>query len=254
MENNRTSSATLKADQNVLDIIRRATIDDDGLTLTGTLDRKDYVAVNQFLELAGAKWDRKAKRHVFQAGAKAKIEGLLGTGEILDEKKHFQAFYTPQEVAQDLVRMADVEPGMACLEPSAGDGAIAQALQEFGAKVTCIELNPEAAQKLEERGFDPLVTDFLTVEPEEVYDRVVMNPPFTRDQDIDHVLHAFKFLKPGGKLVAIMARGFLFGEQKKRSAFRSKVVDIGRLLTELPEGTFKESGTMVATVVIELRK
>lgn len=70
--------------------------------------------------------------------------------------------------------------------------------------------------------------------------------------DIDHVLHAYKFLLPGGKLVAIMSKGFLAGEQKKRAGFRQFLAEHGKVVLELPSGTFQESGTMVETVVVEL--
>jgi hypothetical protein len=39
------------------------------------------------------------------------------------------------------------------------------------------------------------------------FDRVVMNPPFDHGADIKHVEHARKFLKPGGRLVAVVANG-----------------------------------------------
>ena len=35
------------------------------------------------------------------------------------------------------------------------------------------------------------------------FDRIVMNPPFTNGDDIKHIMHALKMLKPGGRLVAI---------------------------------------------------
>ncbi len=227
-------------------------MDDTGLTLPGTLSRDAYTAVNKFLELAGAKWNRKAKRHEFQREAKAKIERLFEEGGLIDEKKHFQAFYTPRDVAVDLVTVAGVIPGMMCMEPSAGEGVLAEAMREAGGEVVCIELNPESAEKVRAKGFETVAADFLTVESEAKYDRVVMNPPFTRDQDIDHVLHALRFLKPGGKVVAIVGKGFTFGENKKRAGFRQTFSDCGVIVKELPSGTFKDSGTMVATLVIEL--
>jgi 16S rRNA G1207 methylase RsmC len=38
--------------------------------------------------------------------------------------------------------------------------------------------------------------------PRYIYDRVVMNPPFDLERDVDHVTHALKFLEPEGQLVA----------------------------------------------------
>jgi 16S rRNA G1207 methylase RsmC len=64
--------------------------------------------------------------------------------------------------------------------------------------------------------------DFLTFSPDVtgLYDRVVMNPPFDRERDIDHVLHALKFLKEDGFLTAIVSAGTEFRETKKATAFR----------------------------------
>lgn len=256
----------LEASSDVLNILRSADIDDTGLTLTAQLDRAQYVAVNKFLETAGAKWNRKAKRHVFEPGAKERIDALLSTGSLVDEKKAFQAFYTPAEVAEQLVELADIEPFMRCLEPSAGDGVIAEAIKEANGSVVCVELNERAATTLDNKCLVAYNCDFLRCRPVDdeddepdapalgKFDRVVMNPPFTNDQDIKHVRHAFTFLKPGGRLIAIMSPGFTFGGSRTRQAFRDFVEKHGGIVDELPEGTFKESGTNVRTVVVELKK
>jgi 16S rRNA G1207 methylase RsmC len=95
--------------------------------------------------------------------------------------------------------------------------------------------------------------DFLDMVPVTIYDRVCMNPPFERQQDIDHVMHAWKFLKPNGRLVAIMASSVAFRENKKTVEFREFLAANGHL-EHNPEGAFKESGTMVNTVTVVLYK
>src|SRR4030042_4964611 len=102
-------------------------------------------------------------------------------------------------------------------------------------------------------GLKIIQADFLSVEPKPLYDRVVMNPPFEMQQDIDHVMHAWKFLKPGGRLVSIMSSGVLFRENKKTSEFRNHIDEFGNM-ERLPEGSFKESGTMVNTCIVVLDK
>ena len=54
----------------------------------------------------------------------------------------------------------------------------------------------------------------MQLSPEVVgrFDRVVMNPPFCRGRDLDHVRHALRFVAPGGRLVAIMSAGVAFRE------------------------------------------
>jgi predicted RNA methylase len=242
----------------VLDVLRRSAVDADGLTLPGQLDRADYMAVNKFLETSGAKYNRKLGKHVFNGpAARDKITGLLDSGTVVDDKKTYNAFYTPADVAERLADLADLKGGMFCLEPSAGEGAIATVLRDRVCVVTCVEINPQTARSLERQGFETIPQDFLTVAPTPKlqFDRVVMNPPFAGNQDIAHVTHALKFLKPGGKLVAVMGKGFTFGEAKPRREFRQLMADLGgRILCDLPAGTFKESGTDVATVVVGITK
>lgn len=92
--------------------------------------------------------------------------------------------------------------------------------------------------------------DFLMVEPEPIYDRVVMNPPFGRQADIKHVNHALKFLKSGGMLVSVMSSSVTFRSNKLTADFRQMVEDRGGHIEELPESSFKSSGTMVNTVIV----
>lgn len=90
------------------------------------------------------------------------------------------------------------------------------------------------------------------------FDRIVMNPPFADGQDVKHVIHAYGLLSEGGRLVSIMSPSWRFNSASKFVAFR-EWLDIlaadGRLTVEdLPAGTFKESGTDIATVIVALQK
>ena len=99
-----------------------------------------------------------------------------------------------------------------------------------------------------------LVEEWKLVSPEPKFDRVVMNPPFNKARaDIHHVLHAFKFLKKGGRLVAIMPSGVRFRDDKLTNEFRDLVLSCGTI-EDLPEQSFKESGTLVNTVLVILNK
>jgi hypothetical protein len=88
--------------------------------------------------------------------------------------------------------------------------------------------------------------------PAPVCDRILMNPPFAKTQDIRHVMHAVRFLKPGGKLVAIMAAGVNYRAHLSVT-FRDYLDRFGTL-QELPDGSFKVSGTDVRTVLVTLTK
>lgn len=236
-----------------LQILKESTIENNTLALPARqLDRKLYVEVNRVLENTGGQWKRGLKVHVFPSDPSTILGLNIDAGRFVDKKKELQAFYTPQDVAERVVERACLTEGMRVLEPSAGNGALADEIVKTGAKVVCVEINPEEAKKLRERFNTVFEQDFLTVPVFEV-DAVVANPPFTKDQDIKHVLNAYDFLKSGGRLVAIMSPGFTFGGNKRRTAFREFVEEHG-MWESLPEGSFKESGTNVNTVVVTLRK
>ncbi len=244
-----------RIDSNILSIIERAETEGSALRLTGQLDRKSYVAVNAVLEAVGGKWNKKAKAHIFECDADDALEQILLTGEVVTKKsiqQEFGFFPTPAEIAHRAVVAAQIEPGMRVLEPSAGHGALAEEARAAGGKVHCFELLIENVVELERRNLSVAAGDFLAQEPERVYDRIVMNPPFAKQADIKHVLHALQFLKPGGRLVAIMSNGSTFRTDRRTTEFNAALASFGASVEKLPDGAFKESGTMVATILVTI--
>lgn len=144
------------------------------------------------------------------------------------------------------------KPAPAVLEPSAGGAAIAEAARLRGAAVTCVELHPDRAAELKACRFPTLAADFLKLSPDALpkFDLVLMNPPFDDGRDVDHVTHALRFLRPGGRLVAIMSAGVEFRQDAKTADFRAQIERRRGRFADLPEGSFKEAGTMVNTVLL----
>ena len=239
--------------QDVLKVLDSATIDGALLTLNGNLDRKLYVETNKVLEAAGGKWNKKAKAHVFDGDAIDAIEPIILTGEYRVAKQDFGQFDTPEALAEQVVALAEIQAGMLVLEPSAGIGSIARAAALAGGIVTAVEIDAKRAGHL--AGI-PGVTghnhDFLQSTPNRHFDRVVMNPPFAKQDDIRHVLHAFRFLRPGGRLVSIMSNSVMFRDNKLTTDFREFVTAHGGTMKALPEGSFKSSGTGVNTCIVTI--
>lgn len=219
------------------------------------LERKLYVEVNRALEAAGGKWSRKDKGHVFDHDPREQLGVIVDTGEVVRHQVVLQQYWTPPNLAKLLVRAAGVRNGHLVLEPSAGHGALVEAVKSAAprAKVHAIDTDPACGEVLMEQKLADVVhvTDFLTVSPYEV-DRVVMNPPFTRGQDIEHVTHALKFLKPGGVLVAIVSPMALAGSTRKHEEFREALRRYRKNTWPVPAGVFKGSGTGVMTSMIRL--
>lgn len=243
----------------VLAVLQAATAEGSRVILPpGRLARDLYVKVDEALKLAGGKWDRKAGAHIFkdEDGA-AVLDSLLTAGEILDRKTALQAFYTPASVAARAVEIADVQPNSTVLEPSAGAGALAIPARERGAAVFCVEMDPIAVGVLRERGFPVCACDFMATDGQtwpHDFDRVVMNPPFTRQQDARHVIHAARFLKPGGRLVAIMSPSAPVRTTGPGAEFLALVEAWGGTFEAVDAGAFKESGTSIATVILTLNR
>ena len=234
----------------VKDVLRRATVDGNVLYLPeGQLDRKVYEAVNKALTNAGGKWKTRVG-HVFPSDAGAKLAAMLDSGVSVDEKKRYQAFFTPDDLAIRVVALANVQ-GQRVLEPSAGRGVLADTCMTQGAlSVSCFELNPEYVNELRRKRYTVIEGNFLDYSPGTGadYQRIVMNPPFTKNQDIKHVRHALKWLKPGGILVAIMLNN------QTRKGFVDLNVEFEPEIEELERGTFNESGTDVPTLIVKVVK
>jgi len=243
----------MKIDADVASVLERARFAGPVLVLPeGQLDRKLYERVNKALTLLGGRWDRRQGGHVFGEPAEDALDEALMTGEIADRRKELQAFYTPPAVAQRVIEAAGIQAGMRVLEPSAGRGALALPAQQAGAWVMCIEKDPDTFAALVAAGAEGACMDFLDHAPNPTFDKVIMNPPVSRQQDMKHVLHALQFLRPGGRLVAIMSPGFRHRQTAIADAFRDELQTRGGTVENLPFGSFKESGTMVDTVLVSI--
>ncbi|MDX4955912.1 methyltransferase [Delftia acidovorans] len=244
----------MQVSNDVLAVLSAAQANENQVQLVGQLDRALYARVNKVLEAAGGKWDRKAKAHVFSAPAADRLDQIILSGSVEVPKDEFNFFPSPPAVVERLMRLAGIKAGMRVLEPSAGRGAIAVACIDAGAAVDCFELMEANHNVLaaDDRLDKVVFGDFLKAEPEPVYDRVVMNPPFLKQADIKHVMHAHQFLKPGGRLVSVMSAGVTFRTDARTTAFNAFVQERGGQVEELPENSFKASGTGVHTVIVTI--
>jgi|KBSSwiStaDraftv2_1062776.scaffolds.fasta_scaffold48878_8 hypothetical protein len=238
--------ADVKISPEVADVLRGATVVGNAVCLPDAqLPRPLYEAVDKALRAAGGRWKR-GKGHLFESCPTAKLSAMLGSGVSIDERKKFQAFYTPPHLAERVAALASLDEHVV-LEPSAGQGALARACLGAGASwVYCIELNPENEKHLEGEERTVEIADFLTLPPPAIkYSRIVMNPPFTRGSDIKHVTHALKWLADGGRLVAIVAPGHLDEWDDVLDGYEWEREDV-------PAGAFRESGTEIATQILTI--
>lgn len=233
------------------------------VTLTsGQLPRDLYEEVDLVLRGIGGKWNRKYSGHVFKEDSdviREMIEGCIQTG--LAVPLHPNGFFrTPQAVADILIDAARIGLGDRILEPSAGDGAIAGRIKERYPHnhLTLIEINPKFIGDLTMKFYGPGVEiydgDFLRFPvASRSYERVIMNPPFIRLSEIEHVMRAWDMLMSKGVLVSVASHSITFRREKRAVEFREFIEEHGTI-KPFPDGSFKESDTMVRTVMLTLEK
>ena len=157
--------------------------------------------------------------------------------------KDLQYYPTPQEVVDMVLNDIYIKEGDKILEPSCGCGRFMDAIKRKGAIVMGVEFNAARANECRIKGHNVMIGNFLETVPTGDFDRVIMNPPFYGKHYAKHVEHAFKFLKEGGVLTAILPvtarydHGLLNGRWE-----------------DLPIGSFKESGTNINTTILTINK
>lgn len=235
------------------------------------LARPLYEEVNEALTRLGGKWKGgKVKGHVFESDPSSDLAVLVQTG-LIPPKNPMAFFSTPPPVIDWMLHYLNVNlelrKGMRFLEPSAGKGAIALALRKHledcrlmdESIIHVCEIQPTFAQFLRSEGFEIIASDFLAFTPDWTYDAILMNPPFSIEGDrqayITHILHAWEMLTPGGVMISIAPPGFTMEgrREKKLRDFLTLVEDEGRW-DELPDESFKESGTGIKTVILLMKK
>jgi predicted RNA methylase len=245
---------------NVVEILRSATIEGVHVRLTsGQLPRKTYEAVNDVLSRLGGRWvGRKTSAHVFDEDPRPLLEDVIATGQ-MPKKNPFAYFPTPAAIARQMVDRAIVYGSETILEPSAGEGAICDVIRAVHpeAVIRAVEIDAKRYEVLRTKGYDADRANFLDWRSAELFDVVLMNPPFAVDGDplayMPHIEKAWTHLRPSGTLIAIAPPNFAYRSDRRSIAFRAFVQAFGEW-DDLPSGAFSASGTEVNTVVITMQK
>ncbi|OIN55844.1 methyltransferase [Arsenicibacter rosenii] len=223
------------------------------------LERKVYMETAKRLEGIGGKWNRKLGGFLFKGDPSALL-GRVQSGEKVNLKKDFQYFPTPEGLAKRLVDMAFIDWHHRVLEPSAGQGAIVKAIveQEPQISVDCFELMEENAVELAKvTGARIIGSNFLESIPAitcGIYDRIIANPPFSKNQDIDHIRHMYDYLAPKGRLVTIASVHWHFAKGRKELDFKNWLNRLDSEIIAVERSAFKTSGTEVETCIVIIDK
>lgn len=210
------------------------------LELAGEIDDEDKSLVDRAEE-------RSERFEEYSEARQADANRAHDAVEAISDGSAPQLFPTQDQVADQLVHYASIEDGHRVLEPSAGTGSLLAAVGRIRRDVTAVavEINFALAEHLRGRflvNVDVRCSNFLECNGDlGTFDRIVMNPPFERGADIEHIEHALKFLKPGGRLVAICANG---------PRQQAKLMERATSWIDLPAGSFSQQGTGVNTAIV----
>ena len=239
------------------EVLQNCTVEGTVIKLPNTqLDRKLYQEVAKSLELIGGKWKGgKVFGFVFATDPTDLLD-QIANGEKRNLKKEFQFFATPEKLANELVELAAIEQHDTILEPSAGQGAIIKAINKVCDVVPdCFELMDVNTVILNKSGlrFNLIGDDFFKHNGK-TYSKIIANPPFTKNQDIDHLKEMYECLSRGGRLVCITSESWVNGSQKKQVEFKEWLDELDAEVIDIEKGSFKESGTMVGGKIVVINK
>lgn len=265
--------ATIKPTAEAIEVLKNCIVEGNVIKLPdGQLERNIYAEVKKHLELIGGAWKGgKTYGFVFEVANEdlQKLLDMQSNGDGRNLKKEYQFFATPKPLADRMAQLCSVHgfisPKAKILEPSAGDGALIKALQDYYPTVStvdCMELMDINRAKLGNiPGACLKGNDFLeAVEADTMnlirsqYDVIIGNPPFSKNQDIDHIRAMYRCCKTNGRIVTIASPSWVSGSQKKQVEFRDWLKKIDAYQEEIPAGTFKESGTNVAAMLLVIDK
>ena len=243
---------------NVEEILKHCTLEDSVLKLPQVqFNKKSYVEAKKWIEEAGGSWQGgKIQGFTFPFNPE-RVFSILKEGKRCNLQQDYQFFETPDDVADWLVMLAGgIHEDDTVLEPSAGRGALIKAIHRAcpSVMVECYELMPENREFLHTLNNVILLDEDFTKDSVGYYTKIIANPPFSGNQDVDHVKLMYERLEEGGILAAITSQHWKFSSEKKCVEFRKWLDEVNGKVFEIGAGEFKDSGTSISTMAIVIKK
>ena len=249
----------------IAEVLSKSTIEGNILKLPpGQLDRNVYLEVKKSLGLIGGNWKGgKVAGFVFPQDPTPLVAKIIEGGNP-NLRKEFQFFPTPPHLAAEMAKHLLNQPRKNILEPSAGQGALVDAVIEEAAfsldvagwdyQISMYEIMDVNRTVLSHKygtKFGIVGLDFLQAAADAQYDGIIANPPFTKNQDIDHIYHMYKMLKDGGRLVTLSSKHWEFSKNKKEVAFKSWLREVGAQIVLIPTDTFADTKVAANLLIID---
>ena len=191
-------------------------------------------------------------------------------------------FFTPKPLVELMADLAVIGPEDRVLDPTCGSGTFLVVAHQRGGNVCGVEIDPELVGlcrlNLKMHGVRPQAVrqaDFFLEDDEGKWDVILANPPFSVEindplilrrhalsqgkskMSSDHLFleAAWRSLKPGGRLVAVLPHSIL--SNARHAQLRDWILDHyqRRAVISLPEGVFRPfGGTAARACIVSLEK
>ena len=242
----------------VEEILKHCTLENNILKLPQVqFNKKSYAEAKKWIEEAGGSWQGgKVQGFTFPFNPE-RVFSVLNQGKRCNLQQEYQFFETPDDIADWLVMLVGgIHDADTVLEPSAGRGSLIRAVHRScpSVMVECYELMPENREFLCSMPNVILLGEDFTKDNTGSYSKIIANPPFSGNQDIDHVRLMYERLEEGGILAAITSPHWKFASEKKCIDFRNWLEEIHGQVFEIGAGEFKDSGTGISTMAIVIKK
>jgi len=181
------------------------------------------------------------KKDLYKTDRTELSEAFYETARIgkLEDRESSQFFETPPEIAQDMVDLLEIDDNSQILEPSAGTGGIARFLPPN--QTTLIEQDESHCRVLKKLNAKEVICgDYLEINISPLIDRIILNPPYSKNRAKIHLQKAINDLQSGiiVALVPASLKNFKFSENQE--------------VSEVLVDKFKNAS--VNTVIIKIRK
>lgn len=222
----------------------------------------------------GGHWSEAHKSFVFikevsigtikEAIQKANNQFPLSKEQI--EREKLQAYFTPLEISKKMQQSAHICDKDIVLDHSAGTGNLVNGLNVPKENIFLVEPNLEFCEFLRRNGYVNVIQSTF----EEALDKkvlpnniskILMNPPFSKQSDIKHILLAYGLLNKGGTLVSIIGKNSLLERDinNQKSPTLENFISTCKSskfhqIINLEPASFEESGTICDTCMIILEK
>ena len=172
-------------------------------------------------------------------------------------------YSTPADVASRCVNVLGItEPNSIVADFSAGRGALLEAVfdahSELDLHYIAMEIDPKFEEALQALEFinEVIIADFLKEDTDgvDVINAILINPTSFRGADMQHVMKAYEFLAPKGRLVALTSTDWVKGTLGEHSEFREWLDTVDAVSQRLPKNSIVVDKLELPTMMITIDK